>query len=67
MIDIDKNKNLNVNDHICFIIGNSIIDGIIKEKNNLNNNIIDFKIEVENNKFLRIKHNKLNLYQIYKK
>jgi hypothetical protein len=61
MIDASYNKNLQVNDKIIFIIGNTSFDGTIIEKNYIGRGDIDFVITTSDNKTCRVKHRLLNL------
>ena len=57
-----KTKDLKIGTKITFIIRQSLIDGIIKEKNYMDKGDIDFLIETNDNKLCRILHRNLNLY-----
>lgn len=67
MVDCKLNKNLEVGNHISFILGSKLIDGYIKEKTNMGKGDIDFLIETESGDLCRVKHRNLDLYYIYEK
>jgi hypothetical protein len=66
MIDCKINKELEVGKHITFILGNSLLDGYIIEKNLMGRGDIDFLIETKDGK-CRVKHRNLDLYYVYQK
>ena len=66
MIDCTVNKELEVGTHISFILGASLYDGYIREKNPMDKGDVGFLIETEDGKFCRVKHRKLDLFYIYK-
>jgi len=66
MIDCKINKNIEVETKIDFILGNTLISGIIIEKTPIGKGDISFLIKTDGNKFCRVKHRCLDLFYIYK-
>lgn len=55
-------KDLQVGDKIIFILNNTMEDGEIIEKEQLDKGDISFTLKLEGSKKMRIKHRDLNIY-----
>ena len=67
-MDLISNKALEIGDKITFYLGDTLVDGVIEEKNILNSSSdIDFAVKMDNGFMLRIKHRNLRVYLLHTK
>jgi hypothetical protein len=63
MINWERNKHLTVGELICFMMGDTPIEGTIIEKNYLSGSRIDYKIRLVGGGECRKLHSRLDLIQ----